>query len=363
MALKVSVDSQHLILLGQPSGNQPDTSVDLPFMLRPELLHKADLAELFARKLAERLPSALHLSGPLVVRIPLDWGSVLLELPLAGLAELENPLSHLEWELERNAPESAHSYLLDYQDLAGSRVRLVAVRRPVEDFLCRSFAALGFGPVTFEVVDLKGQLWAFDPQRARALQEARGTERWKPAPMAVWLLPLVLASAAALLGAGWWLGVRENPATGSSARPIVDRLPVPAESLLTRADSLVQPALTSGTASTGVPNPESWDLLLAKLAAGENQLPSFIALHHDGILLNGTVDLTALLAPLDIAPTHAGREARWYSFAKPLPTPAGGAARHFSVTQLASLRDSLPAPVERVLLSRTRGGWRVAVQP
>jgi hypothetical protein len=366
MAQKVSVDSQHLIIHGPSGSSMGDPSIDLPFMLRPELLHKSDLAEIFARKLAERLPDSLDCSGPLTLRIPLEWGSVLLELPLADLAGMENPLSHLEWELERNASESAHSYLLDYQDLAGTRVRLVALRRPVEDFLNRSFSSLGFSPIRFEVVDLKGQVWSFDPDHARTLQEARGMERWKPASLPGWLLPGVLATAAGLLGLGWWLGSGQVSLPTADPALVDNRLPVSPDSLQATARPEIQDSTITSTALLHSAETGSalWHQLLQSLARGEARLPGFVGLHQDGILVNGTVDLAALLAPIGVQATHAGREARWYTFSQPLPDGAPTPARYFTVADLSSLADSLPEPIDRVLLSRrSKGGWRVAVQP
>lgn len=366
-ALLLSVNSQHLIIHATPGTAAGDQSVDLPFMLRPELLHKADLAELFAQKLGERLPDSLPRTGPVCIVLPLDWGSVLLELPLEGIAGLENPLSHLEWELERNAPESAHTYLMDYQEFADTRVRMVAIRRPVEDFLRRSFGALGYDPITFEIVDLKGQRWPFDPAHARELLEQRSTERWKPVSTMAWLLPVILMVAAGAAGIGWWLG--QDPGNDSGSEVATNRAgTVPADSL--RADSLAaaQAAVTRETSAARTPGPEGdserWTLLLQKLASGEPRLPGFVALHEEGILLDGTVDLASLLAPFGVRPTHAGTEARWYSYEHPFSPSPSPQPRHFRLANLADLGDSLPAPVDRVLLSRhTGGGWSVAVQP
>ena len=388
--LLLTVDSQRL-LIHTPDG---DISIDLPFVLRPELLHKSDLAELFAEKLGERLPNTVERSGPVRIEIPLDWGSVLLDLPCDGLEDMENPLSHLEWELERNAPESAHNYLLDYQNPVGSRVRLVAVRKPVEEFLGRSFSAMGYTPVSFEVLDLKGQRWTFDPVRARTLQQAHSRESWKPVPLLAWLLPVVLVLCGGALGLGWWLGqdpVGDEPMRASGQE---EGMPVPVDSLkvgepragettdaLTSAASQVpsnesRPAdetpvaqvATSPAMPTGSPEPtgnrERWNLLLDRLAAGESRLPAFLSVHSDGILLNGTVDLAELLTPLVLRPTQAGGEARWYSFATALDLPDAQTPRHFRLASLANLGDSLSAPVDRVMLSRRpAGGWNVAVQP
>ena len=200
--LVFSFDAQTLVILE----NDQEISIDLPYLLRQELLFKPDVAETFTTALLSRLPENLQ-KRDVIVRIPVNWGSVLLELPLAGLSRIQNPLSHLQWELNTNAPESAQNYRFDYEE-GPEMVRLTAIRQPVEEFLSRVVLGLGFRPAFFEILDQRGRVWRFDPLRARQLQDSLERESWK-SPSA---LPLVLPIVVVLVLLAWllnaWVGKR-----------------------------------------------------------------------------------------------------------------------------------------------------------
>ncbi len=356
-----------------------ELSVDLPYLLRQELLFKPEVAETFTQALAERLPEEVR-PADVIVRLPIEWGSMLLELPLAGLSQIENPLSHLQWELDTNSPEDGLNYRFDYEE-SPERVRLTAIRRPVEEFLSRVVLGLGFRPAFFEVLDQRGRLWRYDPLRARQLEEALESEKWKNPSSLPWVLPVI---AALVLGA-WlvsgWVGQKMQTSPEDLAgsyqqldpveEPAVDRrtadetIPPVDSPALDRVEQSSPPQEAAETPATGDPAgeasaPLSRVQLLQALSAAESRLPGYLLLDGKGLLVDGSADMAELLAPIPLRALRSSGSYRWFRLEgledAPLETLD---SKRTMVGDLSGLADTYSAP-GRLLLIRTESGWSIS---